>query len=158
MAAPTPTVRSTPTGVILPDGFKALITLALNPSIDFWEKSITPAGMDGGDAIQQTTMHNTVFRTSAPRQLITLTEVNVKAAYDPLVRSDIQALINKPTTITERYFDGSTQAYYGFLKMVKFGELVEGTQPECDVTIVPTNYDPVNHVEAGPVYTNVAGT
>ena len=158
MTAPAATVRSVPTGIILPDGFKSLITLAINPAITFWEKSYTPAGMDGGDGIKQDTMFNTRWRMTLPRQLITLTEVVIKAAYDPIVKTDIQAAININTTITEKYFDGSTYAYYGYLKMVKFNELVEGQQPECEVTIMPTNIDPVSHAEAGPTLVSVAGT
>jgi hypothetical protein len=99
MAAPTPTARVAPAGIKLKDGFPTKITLAADTNIEFWEKQVKPPGIDGGDAVVQTTMQ----------------------MFDP-------------------------------------GELVEGTQPEATITIVPTNFDPSGKVEAAPVLTNVSGT
>ena len=158
MAAPTPTVRVTPTGIKLKDGFRTLITFAADTDVEFYEKGVKPPGIDGGDAIPQTTMHNTAWRTMAPRQLKTLTESSVTCAYDPLVYTSILNLINVETTVTVTFADGSTLAFYGFLQKFEPGELKEGEQPEATVTITPTNFDPTNKVEAAPVLTNVVGT
>lgn len=158
MAAPTATVRGTPAGIKLKDGYQALITIGASATISFWEKTVQPPGMDGGDAIEQTTMHNIDWRTFASRSLITMTEAKGKAAYDPAVYTQLQAYINVETTITVQWADGTTIAFYGYLRMFEFSELVEGTQPEADFTIQPTNYDPVNHVEAAPVVVSVSGT
>ena len=158
MAAPVASARSAQTGIKLVDGYRSQITIALNPAINFWEKSNKPPGVDGGEPIPQTTMSNNLWRTMAARSLQTLTTSTSKAAYDPVLYTEILAVLNKPTTITQSFGDGSTLAYYGYIQKMEFAELVEGTQPECDVTIVPTNFDPVNHVEAGPTLTSVAGT
>lgn len=158
MAAPVATVRQTPAGIKLKDGFRSLITFALDPDISFWEKTVTPPGIDGGDSIEQTTMHNVDWRTMAPRSLKTLTDSSTKVAYDPALYTQILSLINAETTVTVRFADGSTLAYYGYLKSFEPDEMSEGTQPEATINIVPTNFDPVNKVEAAPVLTSVAGT
>lgn len=158
MAAPTPTVRGTPSGIKLKDGFRTKITFATDDNIEFWEKSVKPPGIDGGDSIPQTTMHNVDWRTMSPRQLKTLTESTTTVAYDPLLYTSILALVNVETTVTVTFPDGSTLAFYGFLQKFEPGDLKEGEQPEATVTITPTNFDPTNHVEAAPVLTNVAGT
>lgn len=157
-AAPSATVRVAPSGIKLKDGFSTKVTFATDTNLEIWEKTVKPPGIDGGDAIDQTTMHNTTWRTMAARQLKTLTEASSKFAYDPSCYTAFIALINVETTITKTFPDGSTLAFYGFLKMVEFDDLAEGTQPEGTMTIVPTNFDPTNKVEAGPTITSVAGT
>lgn len=158
MAAPTPTARQSPTGIRLDDGFSSLITFGADPNICFWEKTVTPPGIDGGDSIETTTMHTDAWRTMAPRQLKTLTDSSTTVAYDPNVFNEILALINVRTTITVTFPDGSTLAFYGFLRSFEPSELTEGEQPEATVNLTPTNYDPTNDVEAAPVLTSVAGT
>lgn len=158
-AAPSATARQAPGGIKLRDGFSTKITFARNPAIQFWEKQVKPAGIDGGDSVPQTTMHNNEWRTFAPRQLKTLTEQTTTVAYDPKVYTSILELINIEDTVTVSFPDGSTLAFYGYLKMFDPAELVEGTQPEATITIVPTNTDHVNDwVEAAPVLTSVEGT
>lgn len=158
MAAPSATARQTPYGIKLKDGYRTLFTFAADPDVSFWEKSVKPPGFDGGDAIEQTTMHNDDYRTFAPRSLITMTESSMTAAYDPAVITQIAALINIETTITITFADGSTWAFYGFLKSFDTNELSEGAQPEASVTVVCTNFDPTNKLEAGPALVSVSGT
>ncbi len=158
MAAPTVTARLTPVGIMLQDGYVSHITFAADPDISFWERSVQPPGMDGGEPINLTTMFNNTYRTNVPRQLITLTPIKVVACYDPAVFSQIQALMNVVTAVTVLFPDGSTIAFWAFLQKFEPGELVEGKEPEATLTIVPTNYDPVNDVESDPVVTSVAGT
>lgn len=160
MAAPVTTVRtSPPAGRLLEDGYQTLIAFERDPDVSFWEKAVAAPGMEGGDAIDTTTQHNTTWRTMASRALITLTEFTVTAAYDPDVYNNIiDNLINQSGSITINFPDGSTLDFYGFLKTFEPQDLVEGTQPEAVITITPTNYDPVNDVEASPVLTSVAGT
>ena len=110
MAAPTPTVRGTPAGIKLKDGYSTKLTPALNTTISFWEKSLAMPGLDGGDPIDQVTMHNVAYRTMAPRALITLSPFDVKVAYDPNVINQIISLINRETTYTTTLPDGSTRA------------------------------------------------
>ena len=158
MAAPTPTARTAPTGIKLKDGFSTLYTFSRKPNVNLWEKTVTPPGVDGGDSIEQTTMFNTRWRTQAPRALLTLTESSFNAAYDPGVLTDIVEMINIEQTITARFPDGTTWAFFGYLKTFQPGENSEGAQPEASCTIVPTNFDPVGKVEAGPALASVTGT
>lgn len=158
MAAPSATSRVTPTGILLKDGFSSLITIAVDSDINFWEKTVKPPGFDGGDKIDLTTMHNTLYRTFSPRALLTLTEVTTTAGYDPILYDEAIAACNVATTITVRFADLSTIAFYGYLRLFDPQDSEEGTMPECQITIEPTNYDPVNNVEAAPVMTLVSGT
>src|SRR5688572_8154423 len=141
MAAPTPTARQTPSGIMLRDGHSSLVTIGADPDCSVWEKTVNPPGVDGGDSIEQTTMHNDDWRTFAPRSLKTLTESTFKASYDPIYFTQLLLLINVRTTITITWREGSTLAFYGYLKAFIPDELAEGTQPEATVTILPTNWD-----------------
>lgn len=161
MAAPTPTPRvnpSTDSKIPIQDGHATLITIGSNPDIGFWEKTVQPPGYDGGDAVDTTTMHNETYRTFAPRQLSTLTEVSITAAYDPILYTDILALINVRDTITVTFPDGSTVAFYGYIRSFEPQDVEEGTQAEATIVIQPTNWDPANNVEEGPAVSEVAGT
>ena len=119
--------------------------------------TVTPPGIDGGDAVETSTMHNETWRTMSPRHLKTMTDATLTAAYDPAVYDQIVALCNVHTTITIFFPDGSTLAFYGFLRLFEAQEAEEGSMPQCTVTITPTNTDPAG-LEAGPVMTSVAGT
>lgn len=158
MAAPSPTARVTPTGIKLKDGHSTKITFGSDPNLEIWEKMSKPPGVDGGDFIPQTTMHNTEFRTFAPRQLKTLTEAGGKCAYDPGCLTAIMVLINKEDTVIYTFPDGTTWAFFAALRVFEPDELEEGTQPEAQLTIEPTNWDPAGKVEAGPAVASVAGT
>ena len=158
MPAPTNTVRGTPAGIKLKDGYQSLIAFNANPTVSFWEKQVTPPGLDGGEKVPQTTLQNSTFRTFASRGLYELSDVTVKAAYDPNLYTQIASLINSEGSISVKWKDGSTLDFFGYLQKFMPDALVEGTQPECTITIVCTNWDPVGKVEAGPVLTNVAGT
>jgi len=159
MAAPASTVRVTPVGIKLDDGFSTKIAFARDSNVSFWEKSVSPPGLDGGEAIETTTMHNLIYRTMASRALVTLTESSLTVAYDPNVYNDILTnLINQEGSITVHFPDSSKLDFYGYLRTFEPSELSEGEQPEATVTITPTNFDPVNRVEAAPVLTSVAGT
>lgn len=158
MAAPANTVRGTPAGIKLKDGYQSLISFAANSTISFWEKQITPPGLDGGEKVPQTTLNNATFRTFAPRGLYELSDVTVKAAYDPNVYTQIASLINVEGAISVKWKDGSTIDFFGYLQKFMPDALVDGTQPEATITIVCTNWDPAGKVEAGPVLTSVSGT
>jgi hypothetical protein len=157
MAAPTPTARQDPAGIRLEDGYRTLVTFASIPTASLWEISITPPGMDGGDPVDTTTMHNDDYRTMAPRALITLTEFTFTAAYDPNFYNQLLTIVNVETTVTVTFPDGSTLAFFGFLQKIEPEELVEGTMPTVSVTVCPTNTDSTG-AEQPPVLTSVAGT
>jgi hypothetical protein len=93
MAAPTPTVRQNPgTGAyLMPEGFRALVTLSAVPSIDLFERDVKPPAIDGGDGINITTQWNVSWETMHPRKLKKLEPVTVAVGYDPDALADVIA-------------------------------------------------------------------
>lgn len=158
MAAPTATARQTPVGRKLENGKTIKITFSADPDVSLFEISITPPGADGGDPIDTTTQWNVAKRTKSPRNLHDTTDGAAVCAYDPNVLSQLYAMINVPQTITYLYWDGSTEYHYGYLRSFAKNEMSEGNMPTMNVTIVHTNWDHVNDVEAEPGVTSVAGT
>jgi hypothetical protein len=158
MAAPSATARQTPVGKKLENGKTIKITFSLDPDVSIWEINITPGGTDGGDPIDTTTQWNTRRRTKSPRNLINGTDGSGTAAYDPQCQAQLDAMVNVPQTITYLYWDGSTEARFGYLRSWAKNEMSEGNMPTMNFVIVHTDYDTVNDVEADPVVTSVAGT
>jgi len=157
--APSPVAHVAPAGIRLKTGGPQVFhTNALDTDISLWATETGFPGIDGGDPIDTTTQENVLYRTMAPRVLQTLTPFPVKYQYDPACYSQIIAILNRETTLTNRYNDGSTLAFYGYWQKAEFDAQTEGNPPTVTVTIVPTNFDPTNKVEAGPVLTSVAGT
>lgn len=136
----------------LDDGHPTLVTFAEDASVNFWEKSVTPPGMSGGGENDTTTMHNSVWRTKAPKKLITMTPLSFTASYDPVVYDEIQAMVNVNQLITVTFPDASTLAFWGWIDEFTPGATEEGTAPTADVTIQPSNQN-VALVETAPVYT-----
>lgn len=160
MAAPAPTQRIAPGASFarLENGHHSLITFALDPDLEVYEKAVTPAGMDGGPPIETFDMFRRRWKTMAPRKLITMTPVTMVCNFDPQVFANLLALINKRTTITEMYPNGDTLAYFGYLQKAEKNSHADGTQPEYTLTVIPTNEDPTTHEEEDPVFTPFTGT
>jgi hypothetical protein len=135
----------------LDDGFKTLVTFANFPSVKFWTKTVKPPGMSGGGANETTTMHNTTWRTNAPKKLKTMTDSTQTAAYDPQVYQDIPSMINTNQLITITFSDGSQVKFWGWLDEFEPNEIKEGEQPTADVKIIPSNQNS-SGVETAPVY------
>lgn len=152
MAAPSPISRPTPVGRPMKDGYRCLIGFSAKPAVLFWEKSLTPPGLDGGESIPTSTMHNDDWRTFAPRALVTLTEATARVAYNAKLYDDILSMLNVEQTITCWFSAGDWLSFYGFLRSFEADEMTEGAQPEATVTITPTNWDYLNNVEAAPQY------
>lgn len=158
MTAPSTVTRSTPVGIKLGNGHSTKIAFAADTDISFWEVTVTPPGVDGGDSINITTMHNTTYDQKAPRTLKTLTDASISAAYDPVVYDQIVALINVETTITIIFPNNDKLNFYGYLKNFQPAVLAEGEFPLADLEIVTTNADPTTGEEEGPDYVTAAGT
>jgi hypothetical protein len=158
MAAPATTAIGTPAGLKLRTGWKCLFTFSVKPTVSIFIKSSTPPGLDGGDMIPNTTFLNTAYRTGAPRQLITVGPANFTAEYAPEVYSEAPTIINKEGSVSIWFPDGSHLDAYAYLRSLKPSGTDEGKDPELEGVIEFTNYDPVNHVEVGPVYTPATGT
>lgn len=158
MAAPSVTARIPPTGSFLPDGCQTLIAPSLDPDVSFWEKVVQPPGLDNGDPINITTMHNVTWITKHSRCHIEITDINVTAAWDPVFYSQINALIGVNMSWTVTLPNNDAYSVWAYLRSFQPQDMVEGEQPEAEIVIVVTNWDPVNCVEAGPVFTPAVGT
>lgn len=115
MAAPTVTARTTPAGFQLQDGARTTIAFSQNPLINFWEQTVKPPSVDSGEAINNTTMINQVWRTKRAPLLKERGEVSGKAMYDPDVLVQIAAIIGVEGSITIHYSTGDSDTFYGFL-------------------------------------------
>lgn len=157
--APTPTARGTPAGIDLKEGFPIKLTLSLLPTAGYREITVKGSGIDGGDAIEISTQHNTARETYYPRVLKKNDEVTAECAFDPNIYSTLESIVNNPNNVTtETLPDGSTYCYWSVLRKIERSEMKKGERPTITLTITVTNYDPVAHVEVLPVYTDVAGT
>lgn len=158
MAAPSATARATPSGVRMGDGYKTTITFAVDPNMEYWEKSVKPPSLDGGDPIMTPSMHNDTWVTKHPRRLIDMGEVTVTCNWDPVMYVSALAILNVATTITVTFPNGATLAFYGYLQKFEPAELQDGEEPEATLTIMPTNADPTTCEEEAPVFTAGTGT
>lgn len=140
---------------IMTDGYKTTISFAADPTVLFEEVTVTPPGVQGGGAIDQTNMHNTDYRTSAPKALMTLSDGGAAVHYDPATYDEILALVNVNNLITITWPDGATLAFWGWLDSFAPGELSEGEKPTASLTIIPSNLNDSN-VETAPVHTDPA--
>lgn len=138
------------------DGFKTVYTIA-GITAKFDEISVQPPEMDSGGEIDQTSMRNTKWRTSAGKQLIKLGPMTAKVKYEPATYPQIQAILGVTKLITITWPDGATLAFYGFVDKFTPDELVEGTRPEASMTIIPTMQTAVV-VETAPAYTSATTT
>jgi hypothetical protein len=143
---------------VLPDGCHAKITLTADPRLAFFEKTVQPPSWDNGDPIDITTMWNTQVMTKHPNCLYEIGDAVVKAAYDPMLVSNIKGVIGVNSTVTITWPNGDTLAYFGYLRKAEFDALERGTLPEATLTFTATNWDPVNCVEAMPIFTEAPGT
>ncbi len=167
MANPINTARTNPLTAgnrPMPNGFQTLIAFQLAPALAFFEKAVTPPGMDGGEPIDITTMWNNRSRTKAPRALIEPTNASMRVGYDMaaldpgVVATTIEDLINDNQMITVHYPDTSQYSFWGWLKTFIPGEMEDGVFPEADMEIVQSNWDDVNCVEADALVTSSDGT
>ncbi len=134
------------------DGFSTLFTFADFPTVQFFEKTVTPPGMQGGGANDTTTMHNSVWRTMAPKKLKTMSEGSAKVSYDPVVYTDIVSMIQHNQLCTIHFPDGSTVDFWGWLDEFTPDEVQEGQQPTAGIKVIPSNQD-ASAVETAPNYT-----
>lgn len=135
----------------LDDGFKTLISFGADPTVLFYEKTVTPPGIDGGGEIDTTTMHNTTYRTRNPKALITLSNASTTVTYDPACYAEILALVNVNNLIVCTFPDGSTISFWGWLNKFTPGECAEGEQPTAEIEIIPSNQN-TSGVEVAPAY------
>jgi len=159
MVAPVAQTRGTPAGIMLDEGFSAKLAVENILTMSLWELTTGAPAIEGGDPIPQSTMHNTTWHTQLPPTLKKLEPFTLTCGYDPNVLSQIIAQCNVNQTLTVSWPDGSTLAFFGWIRKFEAADQSEGTLPEGTLTLEVSNSDPANAgTEAGPVYTNVAGT
>ncbi len=133
----------------LDDGFSTTIDFDLDTGVRFWEKEVTPPGIDGGGEIDTTTMRNDTYRTKWPKSLITLTESPFTAAWDLEAYDEIIAMVNQNQLITITVPDGGTIVFWGWINTFAPNALVEGEQPTAEVEIIASNQNN-DKVEVAP--------
>jgi len=119
-------------------------TLTIDPS------SITPPGLDGGDAIDSTSLSNVLYRTKEPKSLIDVTDGGLTVFYDPAAWDDIVSAMNDNVLITVTFSNSDTLAFYGYIKTFEPGESVEGEAPSAEMVVVATAQ--TAGTETAPVY------
>jgi len=137
------------------DGHATYFTFGANPAVKFWEKTVTPPGVEGGGENDTTTMRNANWRTRAPKKLKTLANSSTTVAYDPAVYADAVALLQINQQITITFPDLSTVTFWGWLDTFSPGELTEGEQPTAEITVIPSNQD-ASGAEVGLSYADNA--
>ncbi len=158
MAAPTLSARAIPLAIRLDCGYQSVVCWKSHTSLAIFEKTVQVPSPDIGDAIKTTTMLNEYYETKAPQRLVGHDDGVVVAAYDPHVMATIEALTGFVDAITWGYPDGSAEVYWAYLSKAAKSPLQKDQQPEMTLTIVVTNFDPVNCVEAGPVFVQGTGS
>ena len=121
------------------DGFSTTITLSGNTSISLYEKEVVPPGIIGGGPIDTTTLRNTTWRTAKPKQLKTVGNSSVVAAFDVSVYEEIVALANINQTISINFPDTSILQFRGYIDEFSLNPIVEGLQPTAIMQMVATN-------------------
>lgn len=157
MAAPVPTARQDPDGFQLRNGHPTLFTMSSAPDLEIWEAEVQPPGEDVGEPIDFSSHHNVGYRTLAAPSLVSGTPHVVTGGYDPAFRVVVAALMGIDQTFTVTFPSGQTLAYFGYIQSYEFSPLVVGEMPTVSLTIISTNFDPVNCVEAPPA-TGGSGT
>ena len=123
----------------LKDTYGIAITFAgTDVSLYLDPKTVTPFGADGGDAIDNTTLSNTRYKTKSPGTLVEMLDGGFTAAYDPSELAAIYGLINENVLITITYADATAEAIYGFLKSFVPNEHGERVDATAECVIVPT--------------------
>jgi len=134
----THTTRVSPVGTMFDEGYQSLITFAADPDFSFWEEVVGAPGIDGGEPVPTTTMHNTTIRTKSPRQLKEHTPFQVQGRIASGTIDQAYALINVNGWITVKWPDGTQYSFPGYLKSIQPGQAQEGTPLQATLEIVPT--------------------
>lgn len=134
---------------MLKTGHKTIISIG---GTNFEEIDIGVPGINAGGGIDTTTQRNTLWRTMAPKELVTLDEIALTVAYDATKLGDIYALAGVNTLLTITTPDATAIAFWGFVNTFKPNPLQEGQRPTAAMTIVPTMTDD-DGVETAPVVT-----
>jgi len=134
----THVTRQDPVGTFFDEGYQSLISFAADPDFSFWETVVGAPGIDGGDPVPTTTMHNTSLRTKAPRKLKELTPFQVQGKIASGTPDQAYALINVNGWVTIKWPDGTDYSFPGYLKSWQPAQSQEGAPLEGTLEIIPT--------------------
>lgn len=137
----------------LDDGFSTIITLANIPTIQLFEKDVTPPGYTAGGPIDTTTMRNIAYRTQAPRKLKGLTQLAATVAYATTAYPDIWQQIGVNQVITVTFPDESTLEFYGWIEEFTPSTHTEGEQPTASL-VIQTGMRDNDGEEVAPIYSH----
>jgi hypothetical protein len=120
------------------EGYRSLIAFEDDPDLEFWEMVVGAPGIDGGDPVPTTTMHNNALRTKAPRKLKELMPFQVQGKFNSGTVDAVYAQINVVQWITIHWPDSATYSFPGFIKSFQPGQAQEGNPLEGTLEVVPT--------------------
>jgi hypothetical protein len=155
MSAPGVITRGTPAGAALRSGHKSKFALGALTTFALWEFEIAPGEWDGGDPIPFSSFFNTLYHTERPQTLIKIGPHTIIGKYDPNIFGPtmLPALINRETVGTLLWPDLGTLSCYGWLRRCSFSApLREGQLPQATIIFNVSNWDYINHTEAGPSF------
>ena len=169
MANPTSTTRgsplsASPSSPYMREGHSTKISFHRGASgtTSFWkawEREVQPPGVDSGDAIDITTMHNVTWESMYPSVLKTLTPFSVILAYSLEAMDEaISVLVGRNGSITCHFPGTDKLDLWGFMQNFVPQSHKKRELPLANCQIVPTNYDDANFTEAGPVLTLATGS
>jgi hypothetical protein len=127
-----------PVGNKIGDGFPIILTFANNPTLALWWKTVKPPGMQGGEAVDDTSMYNVAYNTFNPRKLKKLTPVTSTAQWDEDQYNAYFDQINKNQLISVTFPSGRVIQFWGYLQNFDPNEMSEGNDTTAAVTIMPT--------------------
>jgi len=135
------------------DGLGTTIAFALasGASFSLEQLRLSAPGVDGGEMIPVTHLGNTVWRTKVPKTLKDFTPFDFEAHWDP--SQHISAPINQNVLITLTFPAGDKFEFYGVLRVLTPGDIVEGDKVNSTGTIEPSLVNPTTGAETAPTYT-----
>lgn len=154
MAAPGVVTPGTPLGAKMPEGFRCKLSFGRLTTFAFWARELTPAPVNNGNALDVTTFYNTLFKTKRPQVLYEVGDIQAVGLWDADIFKDAQykALLGLESNISILFPQGSTFSVFGYLQSITPSRMTHGEVPMTTINVVVTNWDYVNHVEAGPAY------
>lgn len=158
MAAPTVTAVGVPLGRKLRRAYKTRFALGVLPTFSLFDFAITPGEWTIGQPIPQSTFLNTRYMTWAPQALIDIGPFIIRGQFDPDVfkTAQLPTIIGAETAATHHWVGFGQLAMFGFVTNAAFTEAAVNSNDPPMITLgfKPSNYDPVNNVEAGPAFTD----
>ena len=119
----------------MPEGFSTKIDFADTPQLSFWEKTVTPPGMEGGEPIDTTTMYNTLVKSKWPQTLVEITGMSLTASFLPDLINEAYAAVNVLQVITITFPNNGTASDYGWLRNFKPNRFEIGAQPTAEIMV-----------------------